>query len=180
MDDHSDQLSQSIFSLSEASKTKETNPKVLGDFLCIYNNLQKNSPLSTHSRSVLAEIDFSTFLPFFLRQNQGLNYPAYKDHDLASLDPIRQSLLQSLTLFRAVQGKLALYNKSITYLPAQKTFFPECSSDELYAAEQDNRFHAQLQFAIGKKSQAKAYNFVADLFEQEMCLRKNAKNKQTN
>ncbi len=87
--------------------------------------------------------------------------------------------LQQLTHLRLIQGKLAQHNQSVTYREDEASFFPDISDSYLNTTKEHRRFEAEFVGMVQGMSGAPIVqyenNMLANLLEQEICLRNNAK-----
>lgn len=103
-------------------------------------------------------------------------YPQLLEKPYEKIDKISNTL-KKLTYFRLLQGTLAQHNSSVTYNVGEEFLFNNISNNRLDIIKEATRYKADYVLCVtgfcNPEGFAKEQNLIADLLEQEICLRNN-------
>lgn len=173
--EHSPSFDQCVDLISTGCKEKKITDPTIRALLYIADEL----PKSIHSPAykTFQQCDLSRMMSELPTQ-----YPQLFDKLIPENDPHAKYLnesIQNLTLLRSLQGKLAQHNPSITYRANETSLFQNISDNKLDMAKERYRYRAYYFGLIQGMTNVDFHqwndNLTADLIEQEICLRNNAK-----
>lgn len=158
---------------------QDCNTKTLTENGCIallkitptYSDSLLTKNKSTAAYSTFQQLDLSTIL-----SQAPTKYPQLLEKPYEKIDKISNTL-KKLTYFRLLQGTLAQHNTSVTYNAGDEFLFNNISDHHLDITKESVRYKADFVLCVtgfcNAEGFAKEQNLIADLLEQEICLRNN-------
>jgi hypothetical protein len=160
-----------VDAIQKACQTNQINDEAAIAFLNIDHQLSQNMGSSEYQ--TFQKLDLSSILSSLPKRYPQLLDKVFEDPKIG----IFLGNISKLTTFRLMQGILAQHNKSVTYNEGEESFFKNVSDNSLGIDKEFTRFKADYVLSITGFCNPEAYaqqqHFIADLLEQEICLRNN-------